>query len=60
MRGSDPAPLPGALSGLKKYPLCYATHRMLDGLLDLRAAEDLALADVEAVDIRVSREALAP
>lgn len=58
--GREPLELERSGIEIKKYPLCYATHRMLDGLLDLRAAEDLALADVESVDIRVSREALAP
>jgi len=56
------APLEIERSGVevKKYPLCYATHRMLDGLLDLRAAHRLTLADVAGVDIRVSRDGLAP
>lgn len=58
--GQEPLELERSGVEIKKYPLCYATHRMLDGLLDLRAEEHLTLADVESVDIRVSREALAP
>jgi 2-methylcitrate dehydratase PrpD len=45
---------------VKKYPLCYATHRVLDGLLDLRAAHGLTLADVERVQVRVNRHGLKP
>jgi 2-methylcitrate dehydratase PrpD len=56
------APLELASSGLevKKYPLCYATHRALDGLLDLGAEHGLALADVERVEIETSPGALVP
>ncbi|MBP0495404.1 MmgE/PrpD family protein [Pararoseomonas indoligenes] len=45
---------------VKKYPLCYATHRALDAVLDLRAAHGLALPDVEAVHVHASPGALAP
>lgn len=45
---------------VKKYPLCYATHRALDGLLDLRAEHGLALPDVQAVHVRTSPGALTP
>ncbi|WP_338664792.1 MmgE/PrpD family protein [Pararoseomonas sp. SCSIO 73927] len=45
---------------VKKYPLCYATHRALDAVLDLRAAHGLTLADVEAVHVHTSSGALAP
>lgn len=45
---------------VKKYPMCYATHRALDALLDLRAAHGLDLAAVRAVHLRVSAQALAP
>lgn len=58
--GREPLELERSGIEIKKYPLCYATHRMLDGLLDLRAAENLTLADVEGIDVRVSRAALAP
>jgi 2-methylcitrate dehydratase PrpD len=58
--GREPLELERSGVEVKKYPLCYATHRMLDGLLDLRAAHGLTLADVERVDVRVSRDALAP
>jgi len=56
------APLELASSGLevKKYPLCYATHRTLDGLLDLHAELGITLPDVERVEIETSPGALVP
>jgi aconitate decarboxylase len=38
-------------SGLsvKKYPMCYATHRVIDGVLDLAKAHALKAEDVRAV-----------
>jgi 2-methylcitrate dehydratase PrpD len=56
------APLELVTSGLevKKYPLCYATHRTLDGLLDLRAEHGLELAGVQRVEIETSPGALVP
>jgi 2-methylcitrate dehydratase PrpD len=45
---------------VKKYPLCYATHRTLDGVLAMRAEHGLTLDDVERVGIRTSQGALAP
>jgi 2-methylcitrate dehydratase PrpD len=40
---------------VKKYPLCYCTHRALDGALDLLAAEDLEPENVAAVSVSTSR-----
>jgi 2-methylcitrate dehydratase PrpD len=31
---------------IKRYPMCYATHRVIDGVLDLVTAHDLKPADV--------------
>ncbi|MDP8909858.1 MAG: MmgE/PrpD family protein, partial [Chloroflexota bacterium] len=42
------------------YPLCYATHRALDGLLDLRAAHGFALDEVDAVEIETNYRGLEP
>lgn len=55
-------PLELASSGIevKKYPLCYATHRALDGLLDLRQEQGLVLANVDRVEIETSPGALVP
>lgn len=56
------APLELVSSGIevKKYPLCYATHRALDGVLDLRQEHGLTLADVAAAHVRTSAGALTP
>lgn len=40
--------------GLKKYPVCYAAHRVADGVIDLCRAHDLQLQDVVAVDATLS------
>ena len=34
---------------IKKYPMCYATHRVIDGMLDLVNAHDVKPADVAKV-----------
>ncbi len=34
---------------IKKYPMCYATHRVIDAMLDLVEAHDLQLEDVKGV-----------
>jgi 2-methylcitrate dehydratase PrpD len=36
---------------LKRYPLCYATHRTIDAMLDVIAAHDLQPGEVEAVTV---------
>lgn len=40
---------------VKKYPLCYCTHRALDGTLDLLAKERLAPEKVKSVVVSTSR-----
>lgn len=56
------APLEIESCGLevKKYPMCYATHRALDGILDIRSERLLTLAAVEAVEVVANHRALAP
>jgi 2-methylcitrate dehydratase PrpD len=34
---------------IKKYPMCYATHRIIDGVLDLASAHDLKARDVREI-----------
>jgi 2-methylcitrate dehydratase PrpD len=58
--GTGPLELERSGIEVKKYPLCYATHRALDGVLDLRAQHGLTLEDVERVVIRTSQGALTP
>ena len=38
---------------IKKYPMCYATHRVIDGVLDLARAHDLKAQDVKQVHATV-------
>ncbi len=40
---------------VKKYPLCFCTHRALDGLLDLIAANPIAAEEVSRVTVSISR-----
>ena len=40
---------------VKKYPLCFCTHRALDGMLDLLKQSPLAPAQVAHVHVRTSR-----
>ena len=52
--GRDWAILTQGLS-VKKYPLCYCTHRAIDGALDLLRDRKLGPADVKAVTVSTSR-----
>jgi 2-methylcitrate dehydratase PrpD len=47
--------LPRGGLNVKKYPLCFATHRALDGMLDLLAEHPLAPAEVDRVTVTISR-----
>jgi 2-methylcitrate dehydratase PrpD len=40
--------------GIKKYPVCYAAHRVADGVLDLVAAHGVRPAEVTSVDATIS------
>ncbi|MDN4017489.1 MmgE/PrpD family protein [Zwartia panacis] len=55
-------PLELERSGLeiKKYPLCYATHRTIDGLLDILKEYPLMLEDIESVEITTNFRATVP
>src|SRR5690606_20100934 len=56
--GSEPAWLGGlrirelGLS-IKKYPMCFATHRVIDAALDLRKAHAIDFANVRAIRVTV-------
>jgi 2-methylcitrate dehydratase PrpD len=41
---------------VKRYPLCYYTHRALDGMLALLSVHALAADNVERVQVRMSHE----
>lgn len=45
---------------IKKYPLCYATHRTIDGLLDILSEYSITLNDIERVDIQTNFRATVP
>jgi 2-methylcitrate dehydratase PrpD len=40
---------------VKKYPLCYGTHRAIDGMLDLLARTPVKAGDVEAIRVSTGR-----
>jgi 2-methylcitrate dehydratase PrpD len=40
---------------VKKYPLCFCTHRALDGILDLLRAEKVVAEEVETVAVSTGR-----
>jgi 2-methylcitrate dehydratase PrpD len=44
---------------IKKYPLCYCTHRAIDGMLDLLAAQPTKPENVEAIKVSTSRRNVA-
>lgn len=57
----EPAPADGLETsllrlrpGIKKYPVCYAAHRVVDGVLDLVVAHGLKPSDVARVDATIS------
>ena len=45
---------------VKKYPMCYAAHRALDGILDLRREHGLTLASVQRIDVLGTHRAFIP
>jgi 2-methylcitrate dehydratase PrpD len=52
--GRDWAILTQGLS-VKKYPLCYCTHRAIDGALDLLRDQKLGTGDVKTITVSTSR-----
>ncbi len=40
---------------IKKYPICYATHRALDGMLDLLQDRTLSATDIASIEVFISR-----
>jgi 2-methylcitrate dehydratase PrpD len=40
---------------VKRYPICYATHRSIDAIIDVVQANDLKPADVENVHVSTGR-----
>jgi 2-methylcitrate dehydratase PrpD len=52
--GTDLRILESGLS-IKQYPICYATHRVIDGVLDIARRERLDAEEVDAVRAQVGR-----
>jgi 2-methylcitrate dehydratase PrpD len=40
--------------GMKKYPCCYLMQRIVDGVLDLKRSHDIAIDDVESIEVGVN------
>lgn len=40
--------------GTKQYPMCYYTHRMIDGTIDLLAAAPVSASDIERITVSLS------
>jgi len=51
--------LPRSRLSVKKYPMCFATHRALDGMLDLLREQKLAPSDVRKISVSISRRNIA-
>jgi 2-methylcitrate dehydratase PrpD len=45
---------------VKKYPMCYAAHRAIDGVLDLRAEHGLEAGSIRSIRVTANRRAMAP
>ena len=43
---------------VKKYPMCFCTHRALDGMFDLLDAQPLAADDIDRIEVTISRRNL--
>jgi len=56
------APLEILSSGLeiKKYPMCYAAHRAIDGMLDLRQEHEIDAANIAAIHVHSNHRAMVP
>ncbi len=59
--GTSPLELETSGIEVKKYPLCYATHRALDGLMDLIGEfPALGLSDIDFVEVTTNYRATVP
>jgi 2-methylcitrate dehydratase PrpD len=58
--GSDPMEIDASGIEVKKYPLCYATHRAIDGVLDLLAERRVTFDGVDRVHVLTNHAALVP
>ena len=42
---------------IKRYPMCYATHRAVDGVLEMKRHYGISLDDVVSVEVKASNKA---
>lgn len=54
-RGPDDWRLVAEGLSVKRYPVCYASHRAIDGVIDLASENGLAAADVASVAVSLGR-----
>lgn len=40
---------------VKKYPMCFATHRVIDAVIDLHQAHGVTTQDIERIDVYVGK-----
>jgi 2-methylcitrate dehydratase PrpD len=59
-RLGDPWEIVSPGIGVKLYPCCYATHRAIDGALEIVASGGLRRSDIERIKVTVSRGTLMP
>lgn len=45
---------------IKKYPMCYAAHRSIDGVLDLRREHDIRASDVIGIQVTSNHRGMVP
>lgn len=57
--GTEPFQLEQFGPGVKKYPACYATHRAIDAVLELRARDEIGLGDCDWVEVTTQPTGLA-
>jgi 2-methylcitrate dehydratase PrpD len=58
--GSLPLEIERSGIEVKKYPLCYATHRTIDGLLDMLKDTPFKFEQIDRVDIQTNYRATVP
>ncbi len=58
--GSSPLEIERSGIEVKKYPLCYATHRAIQGVLDLQKERPIPFAEVAGVDLLTNYRATVP
>jgi len=59
--GTQPLEIQASGIEVKKYPMCYAAHRAIDGIIDLRTSNsDVELGAVQQITVTGSHGAFAP